>query len=295
VTDLAERDKQVAHPVRQDAPTEPHPWRDNAYLGFWDPGHAVFGAVHVSTSPNSEGRRARASVSVRGVSAEVIEDLEPGTFGGRSITYDLDGTIRVRSRDLEIDLAMPGRHHPVDYTGGVITDLIPDQPLHHLQQPVHVVGEVSVRSERGTEAATVRGRGLRDRSWGFRDESVSMVEFAFFVIGLGDEDLSVMKFRRADGSTATEGFLLGGAPTAVHALAVTRDAAGLVVGADVGLEGGSELVLRRRTLHGGFWVPMGVERRGPTMSCYDEFVEVEAADGRVGHGIFEQGIRRDLF
>ncbi len=26
-----------AHPVRLDPPPAPHPWRDNAYLGFWDP------------------------------------------------------------------------------------------------------------------------------------------------------------------------------------------------------------------------------------------------------------------
>ena len=46
-------------------------WKDNAYVSFWDPAQRAFGTLHVSTSPNAEGRRARVSLSVDGTVVEV--------------------------------------------------------------------------------------------------------------------------------------------------------------------------------------------------------------------------------
>ena len=40
---------------------------------------------------------------------------------------------------------------------------------------------------------------------------------------------------------------------------------------------------------------MGVERRGPTLSVYDEFNEVAMSDGTIGHGIAEQAVRKQLW
>ncbi|MCX2930667.1 hypothetical protein ORI20_10290 [Mycobacterium sp. CVI_P3] len=50
----------LAHPVHTHVPAEcgrggNAPWRDNAFLAFWDTDSDVFGTVHVSTSPNAEG------------------------------------------------------------------------------------------------------------------------------------------------------------------------------------------------------------------------------------------------
>ncbi|MGH9003074.1 MAG: DUF7065 domain-containing protein, partial [Acidimicrobiia bacterium] len=52
----------LAQPIHADAAgAGDPPWRDNAFLGFWSSTEPIFGAVHVSTSPNTEGRRARFS------------------------------------------------------------------------------------------------------------------------------------------------------------------------------------------------------------------------------------------
>jgi hypothetical protein len=40
---------------------------------------------------------------------------------------------------------------------------------------------------------------------------------------------------------------------------------------------------------------MGSERRGPTMSAYDEFAAFASADGRSGFGLAEHGVVRRLF
>jgi hypothetical protein len=285
----------MGHPIREDKPDAPFAWRDNAYLGFWDATNDVYGSVHVSTSPNAEGRRARASVSVRGRSVELVEELAPGTFAGEHIDFGLDGRIRVAAHDLVLDVRMSPRSPVADYsTGGVLSDLVPDEPLQHLQQAVRVDGEVTVAG-RAFEQATIRGRGLRDRTWGYRDESVSMHEFAFLMVGLPDRDISVIKFLHGDGTTKAHGFVLEDTATEFHSLDLTWDASGQVSAADLEFGDGGTLTLRRTATVGGFWVPMGVERRGPAMSCYDQFVAVETSDGEQGFGIFEAGIIRRLF
>jgi hypothetical protein len=285
----------MGHPIRQDQPEAPYQWRDNAYLGFWDAEKEVYGSVHVSTSPNAEGLRARASISVGGQSIEMVEELAPCTFTGRQIDFGLDGRIRVIADDLLLDVRMSPRSPVADYSrGGVLSDLVPDEPLQHLQQAVQVDGEVAIRG-RAYQQATIHGRGLRDRTWGYRDESVSMHEFAFLMVGLPDRDISVIKFLHGDGSTKAHGFVLAQEATEFHALDLTWDAAGQVCAADLNLGDGHTLTLRRTATVGGFWVPMGVERRGPAMSCYDQFVGVETPDGERGYGIFEAGIIRRLF
>ncbi len=295
---IASTDRTMGHPIRQDSPDAPFAWRDNSYLGFWDADAGVYGSVHVSTSPNAPGRRARASVSVGGRSAEVVEELAPGTFTGEQIDFGLDGRITVRAAHLEADLQMSARSVIADYSaGGVLSDLVPGEPLQHLQQAVEVAGGVAVDGIGGRAEATVRGRGLRDRTWGYRDESVSMHEFAFLILGLPDRDITVIKFLHGDGSTPAHGFVLdtrAATATEFHGLDLTWDASGQVCCADLAF-GAESLTVRRTATVGGFWVPMGVERRGPAMSCYDQFVAVETSAGEQGHGIFEAGIIRRLF
>jgi hypothetical protein len=89
----------LATPIHEDfaAPGDP-PWRDNAYLGFWDSARQLFGEVHVSTSPNGGGRRARVETFVDGRFCEIDEELEPGTFRSESVDFDIDGTVRVAGR-----------------------------------------------------------------------------------------------------------------------------------------------------------------------------------------------------
>lgn len=284
---------ELAHPIRSDVPESGLPaWKDNAYLGFWDPTNEVYGAVHVSTSPNAEGRRARASVSVRGRSAEVVEDLEPGSFSSDSIAFDLDGRIEVRAAQLTADLELAPRFVPGDYSASeVVPPLVEGEPLRHLQQAAAVTGGVAV----GSEESGVDGLGMRDRTWGFRDESASMPEYIGVIVGFPDRLLTVMRFARVGGGDRTAGFVLADEATEATGLTeIARDASGLFAAAQVSLAGGERFELRTTARSGGFWVPMGWERTGPTMSAYDEFVAIRSGDGEVGHGIVEQGIVRRL-
>ena len=53
------------------------------------------------------------------------------------------------------------------------------------------------------------GVDLRDRTWGYRDESAMFPEYIGLIADLDGEMLTVMKFAHADGSARAEGFLLG--------------------------------------------------------------------------------------
>ncbi len=137
------------------------PWRENAFLAFFDPAAGAAGAVHLSTSPNTPGR-ARASVVVDGRLAEIVEPLGPLTFTGDSIDFDLTGDIRVDGPGLALDLATAPRFVPADYTA---LDLIPPLPGHdplvHYQQGADVDGWVDLGAGRipipRAASATARG------------------------------------------------------------------------------------------------------------------------------------------
>ena len=64
----------LAQPLHADIPDDPRPWRDNAFLCFWDPAKRLTGVMHISASPNAAGgRRARVSVRLGNSTVEVIE------------------------------------------------------------------------------------------------------------------------------------------------------------------------------------------------------------------------------
>lgn len=281
----------LAHPIRKDDPGEKPPWKDNAYFAFWDSENGVNGVVHASTSPNAPGRRVRVSVDVGGVSVELAEEPPPGSFTTSSIAIELDGRITVRSADLSADLQLVPRGVAADYTAGkIIPELVAGEPLQHFQQAAIITGTVTLR---GIETP-VNAIGLRDRTWGFRDESTMFPEYIGLIADLDGEMLTVMKFAHPDGSSRAEGFLLGDQAKPVTALReIARDASGLFAAAEIEVED-ETIALRATRRTGGFWVPMGWERVGPTMSAYDEFVEIGTSTGVLGHGLVEQGIIRRL-
>jgi hypothetical protein len=283
----------LAHPIRSEPVTDDAPpWKDNSYLAFWDPEQQINGVVHVSTSPNAAGRRARASLQIGGATAEIAEDLEAGTFKSASIELDLEGRVSVRTPEMTIEIEMAPRGVAADYTAGAaIPELVPGEPLQHFQQAAIVTGRVSL----GDAESEVDAVGLRDRTWGYRDESQMWPEYIALIADLDGEMLSVMKFLGTDGGTKTDGYLLGSAPRKATTFTdIARDGSGLFAGATIGFEDGETLALRAAQRTGGFWVPMGWERVGPTMSAFDEVLELRAPDGRGGHGFVEQGIVRRL-
>jgi hypothetical protein len=283
----------LSEPIHTDPLPEGRPaFRDNAYLGFWDEGSDVFGAFHVSTSPNAEGRRARFSLSVGGRVAEIVEPLEAYSFTSPSIGFDLDQRITLDGPGLAGELTCTPLYAVADYSkGSIIPPLVPDEPLQHFQQAARVRGRVSVEGR----DLTIDGFGIRDRTWGYRDESVSIAEYVALTAVFDDFALTSMRFVSADGTDRTEGYRLSGVAEPVTGMGVTRDASGLLSVGHLTLDGGESLEVRVTERLGGLWVPMGWERRGPTMSAYDEFDRARADGGAVGVTLTEQGVVRRIY
>lgn len=292
----AQRDEwgQLSHPVHQKPLHDgPEPWRDNAFLAFWDPVRELFGIAHVSTSPNAEGRRAQCCVLAGGQRAEVGEALEPGTFTSRSISFDLAASsITVNSPQLSVALRMTPRNVPADYSDTkVIPELVEGVPLRHFQQGVGVRG--TVKTEAGP--VDVDGHGVRVRTWGVREDSTAFPEYAVLMACLPEYDVTVMKFRGRDGSVRAHGFLLHpDHAEPVYRVDLNRDAAGLIDGAVLHTGESHHVRLTMRSGRGGLFVPMGPGGPPPVLSAYDDAVDVETDDGQVGAGFTEQGVLRQI-
>ncbi|MGV9633307.1 DUF7065 domain-containing protein [Nocardia rhamnosiphila] len=280
----------LSEPIRSDAAGVDDPvWKDNAYLSFWDSDAAVFGTVHVSTSPNApDTRRARFSVSVAGRVTEVVETLEVGTFSSESIHFGLDGRVRVDHPLVSAELVNAPLFAAADYAANnAIPALGAAAPLQHFQQACTVTGNVTVD---GTTVTTA-GRGMRDRTWGFRDESSQWVEFAALFAVDESAFVTAMKFRHADDSLTADGFVIDSAgSTAITAITFARDAAARFRWARLHLEDDTTRLVSLGARLGGFRVPAGpAETDGPALGVYDDFLLFDT-DGRGGEGIFEQAI-----
>jgi hypothetical protein len=283
----------LAEPIHGPVPDGRPPWKDNAFLTFWEPGNHVFGNVHVSTSPNAEGRRARITVSIGGRLNEIVEDLKPGTFTGDSVSFGLDAPTTISGPELSGELRSTPLFALADYTAGsVIPPLVPGEPLHHYQRAARVEGTLVLDGQ----ALDISGVGFRDRTWGYRDESANIAEYIALMFTFADHAYSVIRLRGSNGADLTEGYRLTEATsTRVTAVSVTRDASSLLAHTTLSLDGGDDATLSSRRRHGGFWLPMGWERHGPTMGAYDEFFEVEDTSGNHGFGMAEHGIVRHLY
>jgi hypothetical protein len=286
----------LSHPIR----TEPMaadalPWRDNAFLAFWDPARDLYGTLHTSTSPNAEGRRARLSLQIGERVVELVEPLEPGTFTSASIGFQAGASFTVDSERITGEVHTAPLYALADYTGDrspKAFNLDADHPLMHYQRAATVRGSLTVD---GQEIA-VDGLGFRDRTWGPRDESSSVNEYFGYQFLFDGCGVNAMKLRGVDGSEVTIGFLLEeGNATPLRSVALTRDASALFVASTLTFEDGRAIDVRASSRHAGFWCPMGWERSGPTLGAFDEFVALRTGDGREGFGLIEQGQVRQLY
>ena len=267
-------------------------WKDNAYVSFWEPAQNAFGTLHVSTSPNAEGRRARVSMSVDGTVVEVVEELPPASFTGETIEFDLSGRIAVDHPELQLDAALTPRLQVADYTPGQVIPPMGGAPVHHYQVTVDLAGTCAVRGK----TLDLNATGIRDRTWGYRDESVNITEYVWFFATFPDWSLTAMRFFAQDVPERTDGFLITEEGThPIRAIGVVRDASGLCAEARFTLDDGEELALRSQGRRGGFWIPMSWERHGPAMSAYDEFAPFRSAHGQEGFGVAEHGNVRQLY
>lgn len=280
----------LSEPIHDDAagPGDPT-WKDNGYLSFWDVERGIFGTFHVSTSPNGAGaRRARCSVLLGGGEVvEIIEELERGTFSSDSIAFGLDGTITVDHPELTARLTNTPVHRAADYSvTGLIPDLVPGKPLQHFQQACRLTGTF----EAAGTTYDVDGLGMRDRTWGFRDEAAQWAEYAGLVAVFDGTFVTAMKFLGTDGTLKADGFVIDADGShAITDMGFRRTAAAQFLAAILTLADGSTRVVTLTDRLAGFFVPMGKETDGPAFGTYDDFMTLEL-DGSPGAGFFEQGI-----
>lgn len=288
----------LEEPIHPEAagPDDPT-WKDNAYLSFWDLPGQIFGTLHVSTSPNAPAaRRARCSMSVEGRTVEVVETLPAGEFTSESIRFGLDGTIEVDHPECKLDVVARPVLSPSDSSvSDAMPALVPGRPLIHHEQAGTVTGSVVLGTGADAVRREVRATAMRDRTWGFRDESSQFVEYIGVVGVFDDRFLSVVKFLGADGSMVTGGCVVDGSGTTpVQDMHVTRDAAALFVSARLDFADGSTSTVTAPERVGGFWVPMGVGREGPALGAYDDFLRMDL-DGADGGGFVEQATMHRAF
>jgi hypothetical protein len=271
-------------------------WRDNAVFVWWDADSETYGQVHVSTTPNGEGSRARAAVTVAGRSFEIEEPLEPGTFDSDSITVDLTGRVTVRHERLELDLELKPLFTPVDWASiRALPEARPGMTLNHYQHGAVVRGTVAIDGEKSSFAGTA----WRDRTWGYREESAQWREYFYLTSVFGEHYAVVLwKVLGADGGTRVFGAHIsddGHVP--IETFTVIRDAAANYAGGTVELPSGTLTlnVLPKRTPFSGWWLPMGRPRQdGPTFCEYDDYFIIEASDDATGGGLAAHGILRTI-
>jgi hypothetical protein len=284
----------LSEPIHNDVPDGAPPWRDNAFLSFWDPDRKLFGTLHVSTSPNAEGRRSRLSVLAGGTTVEIVEPLEPGTFTSESIQFNAGAGFTVDAPRISGELTSAPHFALASYTGDaapVAFGLDQEQPLMHYQRAATVTGRLVIDGL----TVEINGHGFRDRTWGYRDESASISEYFGSMFIFPSFAVTSMRLLGGDGSDTALGFLLGDDTVRVKATSLTRDASGLFAGSRTEFADGRSIDVRSTERRAGFWCPMGWERSGPTLSAYDEFCALRSGDGDVGFGLVEQGIVKRLF
>jgi hypothetical protein len=119
------------------------------------------------------------------------------------------------------------------------------------------------------------------------------VEYLALGACFDDWDLTLTKFLDPDGATRVGGYRLGADAEAVVSADITRNASGLLAVLELGIEGHEPVALRAGTSV-GFWAPMGVERRGPTLAAYEECIPLDAGPAGRGTAVVEHGILRRL-
>lgn len=265
------------------------PWRDNAFFAWWDHERAVYGIVHVSTSLNGGGLRARCGIQVADREREIVEDLAVGTFTSASISVDLDGVIRVEHPDLGLDLRMSPMFATVDFTSNrSVPSLTEEFPLHHYQRGFRAEGTVRL----GSDEHAFAGVGWRDRTWGFREESAQWVDYLYANFVMPDCSIGIWKALGADGKERAFAWRVDeDGQRALGEFTFARDGSGLF--SDATIDAGDEtLTFTKIERTAGWWLPMGSRQTGPTFSAYDEYFTARTSDGRVVGALGESGSLR---
>lgn len=284
----------LSTPPRTDHPGVDVPWRDNIFICFWDPAKRLSGILHTSSSPNAEGRRTRVSVTLGRTSVEVIEEPGFGTWSTDSITVDGGPGFSVDAPDLAAEITTTPLFALGDFTGDQAPAAFSadtSAPIVHYQRAARVTGRLVVEGR----AVEIDGFGFRDRTWGFRDESLNMNEYYGHMWVFPEFAINAMRLQGTDGSDVVLGFYLdatGSVPATD--MTIVRDAAGLLASCRVQIADGRVFDVAATERLTSFWCPMGPTRSGPVLSSYDEICALRTQDGIAGHGLTEQGMVRRI-
>jgi hypothetical protein len=298
MTTVAERAKAwgpLATPVHTDVEpvdADGTSWWDYALFCWWDPESEVYVMTHHMTTPDeSKPGRTRVSASVGDQSVEVIEETKPDSHDGENITVDLGGQIIVDHPDLKLDVTFDPLFQPIDFhTAKGLPTLKRDEPLHHFEHPQRAAGEIALKSDE----RTFHGTGLRDRTWGYRNESSQWDEYQYLMAEIDDSFITLMKIRgTVDDTQRNLGFLLTEGEQENVDFSFAFNGSGLFNDVTVELPSGS-VTLEITERPAAFWVPMGWRQTGKVFSAYDEFVLMRTEDGRDFAGLATYGIQRRL-
>lgn len=267
------------------------PWRDNAFFAWWDYDTRLFGIVHVSTSLNGGGLRARCAMRLGDRDREIVEDLTVGTFDSSSIKVDLHGRLLVDNEALSLDLTMTPLFATVDFTTNrSIPSLSEEFPLHHYQRGFRAEGSARV----GSQQTQFAGVGWRDRTWGYRDESAQWVDYLYANFVMDECAIGLWKALGADGAERSFAWRVDDdGQTALGNFSFARDGAGLFSDATIEVDGGP-LTFRKVERAAGWWLPMGERQTGPTFSAYDEWFTVITPSGDLVGALGEYGSLRKV-
>jgi hypothetical protein len=284
----------LAYPIRS-KPTELDlPWRDNAYLGFFDAEQEIFGLTHFSAAPvTRDEMKVTFQIVVDGRLHEIYEDLQAGSSIGQTVHFDLDGRLEVDHPDLTASILGLPLRGVADYREG---DTMPDfesQKLCYVQRGAVTEGWVSIA---GAEKRYFSGRGFRDRSWGYRNDIDQFPEYLAVMTTFGKRNISVMKMLHpVDGTVHTKGFLLtddGEIP--IVNVEIGRTGAGMFHDINIEAADGTTFDVTSERRHTAIPVPISRPRRGLTLNIVEEFHTMTTSDGDRGIGVIEQGVRRNL-
>jgi hypothetical protein len=276
-------------PVDSAGPNDPV-YRDNAFLAFWSLSgpSPVYGEAHVSTSPNSDGRRARFTVWRDGHVRELMEPLEPGSFTSDSIDFDPRGRISVDAPDISVSLNYGLRFCVGDYTTNAVLGIVKESTLKHYQQGVDVTGTIGF-DDTTTEIVC---RGIRDRTFGYRDEPRQWIDGVGFCVSCDDFTFTGIRNITSDGNAVTDGFILtdDGALRLVD-MKFTYDPC-MLKDALLTFEDGSERTITKVSRqYCPIWFPQGPDTRAPGMTTWSEYDEFDAWGSR-GEGLVGHWVRR---
>jgi hypothetical protein len=280
----------IGEPIKVGAAGPEDPvYRDNAFLTFWSLGEEpVYGEVHVSTSPNSDGRCARFTIYRNGAVTNLVEPLDPGSFTSDSIDFDPRGRATVKADGVAAEFSYTPRFVAGNYTENAVLGSVEESTMSHYQQGVDVTASLDI----GGTHLDLSCQGFRDRTWGYRDEPKQWIDGFGFCVTTDDFDFTCIRNMDNHENTVTDGFLLSAEGSLALTDIVFHYDPVMLHHADLTFTDGSERTITNvGRQYTPIWFPMGPVRSAPAMTCWSEYCTYDLW-GSAGQGIVGHWVRR---